>query len=376
MRGIYVDQNGTLQRDSTGFPRFKLRSQRFPFLVAITTLGVLSFLTNPANNIEMNTSAIFPSLSSLFNKNSGKNGRTKTTNPKRNKVGTINLSWFGFEMDVYESSIIENLRKPSTHIEKMTNFLFFSLSTRTRDGIYVHALQKKIQLCNFDEWDDLRICETISDTFCHEMKVFSVRNRPFTAFRMIIYTLLLNTVLHAFFFVKVYSNWSILIFSDPPVLQDYIYSTFYLYPFLEILEKVIAKGYSHGTDNTTISLYYYTNVAFFFFIGKVCQILVQRIIYDRRSSEGSRMGTYAAALGYQMSFQKQMKNIIIFRLWQVNMEFDASSILLGHTVMGVFSILGGMYDGTDAFGELLLWIFGALAGKELGTIHTHHYGNV
>lgn len=367
-----MNENGVLQRDNQGPSLFRVRRQKYPLLVAVATLGIVAFLTNPANDIDLKLSTMFPSS---FNRNVNNPGKKKSSYPKRNKLGTINLSWLGFEMDFYESSMIENLRKKSTKIEKMTNFLFFSLSARPRDGVYIHALQNDWKLCIFDELDEFRMCETIADNFCHEMKFLSARYRPFTAYRIIIYNLILNTFLHAFFVVKVYSYWTILISPIPPVLQDYIYSTFYIYPFLEILDKVILKGYSHVTDRGVISIFYYAHVACFFFIGKLCELLIQRIIYDRRSTQGNgRIGTYAAALGYQMTFQNQLQKKFIFRLWQVNMEFDASSILLGHTVMAIFSILGGMNDGSDAFGELLIWIFGALVGKGLGNVHTDYYG--
>ena len=205
--------------------------------------------------------------------------------------------------------------------------------------------------------------------------MFTPENRPFTAHRLIMYTLLLNTVLHLLFQIQSSSTWSFLILPTPPVLQDYIFSCFYLYPSLEILDRVISKGYSH----THTSFYYFMNVCLFFIIGTICDTLVQRMISRRRQSSSrwrstsARMGTYAAALGYQMSFQTSMQKKIIFRLWQVDMEFDASSILLGHTVMGLFSFIGGFHDDNDSFGDWLVWIFGGLVGKELGDVHTNQY---
>lgn len=276
-------------------------------------------------------------------------------------------------MDIFESPTMEHLQNLGlmNKQEKMTNFLLFSLSKRSRDGVYITALGRKWRLCEFEDLGGLSgpICQTIEENFCHEMVMFSPRYRPFTAYRLMLYFLLFNTLLHEFFEVKAWSTWKFLLFS--PSLKDYIYTTLYLYPSLEILDKVI---YDRTNNDSETYMHYFFNILPFFVIGAACYTFVKKTIYA--NMKPSRMGTYAAALGYQMSFQNQLLHKkILFRLWQLHMEFDASSVLLGHTLIYVFEMLSPNSDGATA-GDLVIWILGGLAGKQLGDLHADHFGSI
>ena len=220
-----------------------------------------------------------------------------------------------------------------------------------------------------------------AENFCHGMEIFSPRNRPFTAYRMIIYILLLNSLLHYFFSIRIPDPWRSLLaplFSPShPTMQDYFCIFFYFYPFLEILDKVISKGNAHSENEKAVAIFYYFNVLFFVFIGALCHKFSDMIISQRGRVKkmNSRMGMYAAALGYQISFQNKLHKQIIFHLWNIDMQVDASSILLGHSVLSMFTILTG--DGSSGdFGELIVWILGGLAGKALGDAYGNHYGGV
>ena len=178
MNGAYINENGILQRNRQLFPKFIIRSKRVPMFTIGFVLSILAIVTTPENDFEVSTMIPFfsPNRNSKQNISSHRASPLDFTTPssrKRNKIGSINLSWLGFDMDIYRSktnsdtntnSFFESSKKGDTQFwmkqERRTNYLLYSLSKK-KDGVYIDAFRTRWRLCEFDPWDEFRICETI-----------------------------------------------------------------------------------------------------------------------------------------------------------------------------------------------------------------------
>ena len=167
MNSAYIDQNGIIQRNGFAFPQLNLRKPRSFTLILILSIGIASFLTNPGNSFS-STLIETPFVSSMFS-NHKKIFNKHSSGSKKKKIGSINLSWIGYEMDIFESPTLEQVKNHlGMNDDKLTNFVFFSLSKRARDGVYISAFFHKWRLCEFGDNDiDLEhfTCEHIGKPF-------------------------------------------------------------------------------------------------------------------------------------------------------------------------------------------------------------------
>lgn len=324
----YINRDGEILNQRS----VKIRDFSLTRLLRISILIFAFFVTNPSNV-------------SMFRSTESKSQRH------------VSLSWSNWKKRIYGERI------------SSTNFGVLSL-VKSSKGVEMLILNQNIPLCsNYGDFQE--VCHWISRNICHELKMF--RSKPFTAYRIIQIVKVTSFILQSCYphgslipsaspHNLLRSIWSL--FDQPTFLTDILRLNYFVYPCLELMERVTISGTITSSES---SLHFNIFVLLFFIIGALGNMTGA---YFTQESIRGLDGTVAAFLGYISAVKPRTVILEYFTI-----PFTAGDILfftftftLGFNLLGLKPLFGKW-----KMGVCISWLFGGLLGHVIAERQLHFY---
>eukprot|EP00565_Helicotheca_tamesis_P009165 CAMPEP_0185731070 /NCGR_PEP_ID=MMETSP1171-20130828/11809_1 /TAXON_ID=374046 /ORGANISM="Helicotheca tamensis, Strain CCMP826" /LENGTH=318 /DNA_ID=CAMNT_0028400253 /DNA_START=236 /DNA_END=1192 /DNA_ORIENTATION=+ len=307
------------------------------------------------------------------------NNNYKKSNHRRKPLGSFSLEMLGLEFDVFRKSTSSFLDRLSiSNISAKggdTNYVLFALH-KDSGGVEMSALFHRFSICYLDGEDIF--CDWIADNLCHGMKAFDKRNRPFTAHRLLEFSIILSKVLSLCAtsrsrgpiqtFSDILSNPADLILSilhQPLLLHDLVSINLFIYPTLVTLDRKISLKATNDSDATW--QFYFSTFLLLFVIGGMANVMASSM--TKLEVSGTKSAA-ASALGYHLAAYPSKI------LWTyMGYEMNASMLLFGISTLAAAVTMVDKLAGFQGWnaGSFMAWVFGGLSGKAFGD-YIRRYG--
>lgn len=325
-RARIVNYNGILHRKRLSVQDFKLVK-----LGVCLSLFLLLFVTNPAHRYD------------------------EILRPSTTKGGTDWLSKLKI--------------KRKTHDQNRTNYFLFSLSKKSR-GVDAEVFMSNFRICNYHGRAGGG-CKWISHHLCKDAS-----SHPFIVLRFLLLTKLLFYTLQKCYKLgclcpSANGYWApctalLSVFHQPTWHQDFLAIFYFLYPWLELIQRISVGGTS--SEYMAVVHFYILSLILLVVIGGLANITSNVLTNDKvRGMKGSM----AAALGF-MTAAKPNKIICDW----MDSELTSGNILfLVFAITTTTNLFGlGQGYGLWSISDAISWAVGGLLGYGLcGCLFNYYY---